>query len=495
MSECKCQVIICEKPSDYEYSHDALPPVPPIPPVPPVPRDFGNDAISFCCDCDQPEECPPPVFARLEHAGEITEPGSPDDFTFAGVAGVSVAVYAYSDVLVPKIVLLDPSLNNIGEDNGNDGYKPDFSTTYAASAVTVTLPTTGTYTVRVTRTAGTTTGPFTLIVSDGIEQTISGLQSADTSIYVASTQRIFVLSGYSSDTARMHVIDSTTDAAVATVDLQTGVPVFAIGQPTLFYRSTDDSVWVATRNSNPIAPDFFPNLFHRLDPTTGAILETFGFQNGVNFYAAYVPSVDKLFGQAASNSAVIKVFNCNTRAYEADITRSSSYFTTYCKYIEDLDRVVTFGSNTVYQLINPNDSTIGTAIATTINYNGFYLDGLYYTCKNNGTKDLRSVDLLTGTIAGQQIDDYTHTGMSYNPNSDRIMMGCTNGASPAAYLSVSLSTAFVVSDCVVMLRTSEFQETEFSHFTWNPDTCRMYGVLSGDPEVDSDETGNAYLMT
>lgn len=54
-----CDPLNCDPPDDLGvYSLDGIPtPVPPpVPPTPPA--DFGNDAVTYCCDCAEPE---PPV--------------------------------------------------------------------------------------------------------------------------------------------------------------------------------------------------------------------------------------------------------------------------------------------------------------------------------------------------------------------------------------------------------------------------------------------------
>ena len=91
--------------------------------------------------------CPPPLFARIEHNDTIVNDGDVFDYTFAGTAGQSVAIYARSDSVQIQITLYDPSNVFVANDDGSDGYYGKGGT-WEASAITKTLAATGTYRVR-----------------------------------------------------------------------------------------------------------------------------------------------------------------------------------------------------------------------------------------------------------------------------------------------------------------------------------------------------------
>lgn len=436
---------------------------------------------NLTCSTPPVPVCAPPLFERIEFDGTLanTDPVSTiftsggnhysQRFTFSGTAGMSVAVYLRASFW-PAVALLDPSLATLETDDSTYGFGPGI---VRAAGITYTLPSTGTYTVEVSTSSSLTVGTFVLVVSDGVEKVFSGLDSPWRMIYVASSHRVFVLGGYKASTATIYVYDSTDDTFVGSVALQlSGGPIFDIGQPTLFYNPNDDSVWACTRDqTNP----YTQWHYFRLDPSTGAIIEDIApIGRGVNYFGAFVPSVNKIFGADALSITDLKVFNCSTRLYETDIPLGTTITSEFrCKYIEELDVVVAFADDR-YFLVNPNDSSITQVLAASNFFAGFYKDGLYYTARATGGNPIWSIDLLTGTHVDTIDNGYVSDGIEYNPCRDRIMISAENGASPNGFLVGSMQLDGTPTESVICHKDSNNVITSWDQLLWNPDSSRMY---------------------
>lgn len=432
--------------------------------------------------CAVVPECAPPLFARIEFDGTLanTDPVSTiftgggnhysQRFTFAGTAGMSVAIWVHSSFW-PAVALLDPLLATLETDDATYGFCPGV---VRSAGITYTLPITGTYTVEVSTSSALAVGTFAMVVSDGVEKVFSGLDSPWRMIYVASSHRVFVLGGYIASSATVYAYDSINDSFIGSVVLQVTVgPRYDIGQPTIFYNPNDDSVWACTRDQINPYTEFH---FFRLDSSSGAIIEDISsVAPGANYFGAFVPSVNKIFGSAGSDpTSQIGVFNCTTRAYEAPILLGVSAAGDFrCKYIAELDRVVAFASDR-YFLVNPNDNSITQIMAASNFFAGFYKDGLYWTARSSGGNPIWSIDLMTGTHVDTIANGYVSDGIEYNPCRDRIMISAENGASPNGFLVGSMQLDGTPTESVICHKDANPVITSWDQLLWNPDSSRMY---------------------
>jgi len=463
--------------------------------------------------------CIPPLFEAITYENQFLTPaGASVDYTFAGTSGSNIAIYAkasttesvYPNYIYPDITLYDPGMTIVGADDGTNGwtcYAP--FNDYNPAGISKTLASTGTYTVRLKSYYGGETGNYDLYITDGMEKQIDGLGSIWRAMYVSSTKKIFALSGFANYTASIHVIDSQTEVIVNTVNLVTASSWASSARPVLFYNPNDDSVWASS-----LHPDFPTSsiyLFHRLDPSTGTLLESFRYDadvdgGGVSVFPGYHPTLNKLFGNdKVAATTTIKVYNCSTRNYEANLALDGPAINPYCKYISDIDKVLVVPAGDAgcrYQLIN-NLGVIEAGINTDVSYQGFYRNGLYYTTCG----DIRSVDLSTGTIANIWTNgNLSAHGFEYNPCRDCIMVGWgfANDLIPtAAYGTADISmTNFRPISSLVTRYTEDFMVTGWATFVWNPETSRMYYFLAGNGLVQTvpfilygETTGSAHVLS
>lgn len=338
-------------------------------------------------------------------------------FPISVVAGQNLSIWCGSADFDVWLILLDSSQTTeidhddihgffrVGDlDNGVLNYTPGSS---------------GTLYVQVTTFTAEETGVFRAIVSQGHEYANTPIQSPWTSIYVASTGKVFVAGPYERENggAFVYVIDPVTNAmnSVATYAAPSK------GRPVLFYNPNDDSVWTMADDGGSV-------FFVRLNPNTGAVIETFAAPPSNFFFPAYVPGVNKLFAGKQDNVSTnkIAVYNCLSRSAEPDITIFDSGQETIGVYIPEIDRVVleTSGAGG-YQILNPNDNTLSGKIASSIFIRyGFYKDGLYYGFEgsgNFGTK-IMAVTLTTGAETHSIVDANKKWGIFYDACRDCLQV-------------------------------------------------------------------------
>lgn len=399
------------------------------------------------------------------------------DMTFAGTAGKSIAMWQGSSAFDTYLILIDP--DGLIEAQNDDGGYNRFGDTGFNSALTVTLAKTGTYTVQATTSVAFAVGAFKLIVSEGVEAVITGIESGWIMIYVASTKRVFVLCGFDNthgNKAALVVIDSTNNTVVADVSL-TGLGGEA--QPMLFYNPNDDSVWAGS-------DDGATNGFiTRHSPLDGSLLETLPLGAAISpprIFGAFVPSVNKVYGHAIGgpNFNYVDVYDCTTKAFLANIGLPDSLTAMECEYVADIDRVLIQGSAGKYYLINPNDNSVQT-VALNIAL-GHFLNGFYYYV-DPATSNYMKLDLLAGTTTVVNSFGYSSPDRSLGYNECRHKFAAYSAVNVGFPVWITMNSldpvTFEPTESVVMeqLNPAGFNE-QWIQTLWNPDLDRLY-VLVG----------------
>jgi hypothetical protein len=436
--------------------------------------------------CQDGQGCIPPFYERQQFTDTLTDTDDVSAFetiygdhycknySLAVTAGKSFSAFLNAD-FDTVLIFIDPD----GQMVARDEFAGYYVSGGNSSAITYYPNKTGVYTVQVTTHDPTATGAYDLVILDGPTKTFDPISAVFAGIYVPSTKRIFFTSSWSSLEAYAYTIDAQTELVINSVLLQTLPGTYAdSGQPFLFYNPNDDSVWAATRNPVSLTDrDIF-----RLHPSTGAIIESFTIAIGCTYFPAYVPSVNKIFGnEGIGIKTEINVFNCATRSYETPIPLAvPTVGKTYCKYIPELDSVIVFKTDS-YQLINPNTLVSGGHIASDgIDYYGFYLDGLYYTTKRSGSKNMHKVDLASGAITDIVATNYFLDGFYYNPCRDRVVAAFENSKRLGEIANFDLD--FTLTETwVPITETSGVSISNKGIMVWNPDSFRMYVCLDTDP--------------
>lgn len=436
-----------------------------------------------------PEECT--AFEREEFSGTLTEESEVSSiftdggdhymqrFTFEGEAGSSVAIWqsTFNLGFRPAVALLSPSLTVLETDRFAYGYNGGASVGgFRSAAITYTLPSTGTYTVEVSTDDAVATGAFQLVLSDGVESSITLDPSPWIMAYVETTKRIFVLHGWGGTECTVTVINSETEAIVNTVTLIAGLTgVFSPARPTMFYNPNDDSVWAGAMDIS----ETFSN-FHRLNPTTGAELEVIPLSVST-YNGAFVPSLNRVYDNRTLGFSIssIGVFDCATRTYGTNISLGGTFQIVGQRYLPEIDRVL-IQSATQYWLINPNDNTISSAIVQRVSVVGFEKDSLYYTKKTNNPTALRVIDLLTGTVVTDKSftsTNYNVQAMAYNECRECMQFCVINNQSPDGYLIVSAPLdTLVATESVIAEKTDDTMP--WIYLLWNPDQNRMWCMFA-----------------
>ena len=283
--------------------HNCGPPQPFIPPHP-----------------QPPVACRPSFFPTQNTFSALTNasPDSPNRgpgfksqiVIFNGVAGQSVSIFYRSSAFDCYVYLMDPTNTNIAEDDSS-GY--DLVADIDNSAIIITLPLTGTYTVDCTTFSPGDIGAFQLQVSAGIEHTATQHGGCWGMVDLPSVGRIQVVSGYTGPTHGFHnTYDALSYSLVNSRDL--GPPGFnaLIGNQNIWLNTSDHTVWAMIRPTNITADDFW----NRVDPTSGLLLEPV-FDSGMHSVnnSIYIPSRNKVYARNDLFTPWMRAYDLSSRTF------------------------------------------------------------------------------------------------------------------------------------------------------------------------------------
>lgn len=385
-------------------------------------------------------------------------------------AGEQVSIWCGSADFDVWLILLDDTQTVELANNDTSGWMRNGDSDNACIGWTPVA--TGTLYVQVTTYNPEAVGFFKCIVSSGAEDTATPMESPWTSIYVASTNKIFAVGPYEHPSAGAfaYVIDPVT-CAITTVST---LAASSKGRPVLFYNPNDNSVWTMAETGGG-------SLFWvRLNPTTGAVLETFAAPVEHFFFPAYVPGLNKVFAGKQDNVSTnkIRVWNCTTRLDEGFITIAASGQQTIGKYISEIDRVVVQTSGvTGYQLINPNTNAVAAPIGTDIFIlYGFYKDGLYYGFEGGSFGRIIAVTFTTGVEVLGVNDDNFKWGIFYDVCRECMLVVSNTPLWNYSVTSLNLSDFSLIQS----VNIGEIGESnQWPSFVYATSVQRMFFVIGG----------------
>lgn len=285
--------------------HLCGPPQPFVPPHPPTPT-------------PPTPPCIPSSFPTQNTFGTLTI-GSPDSpnrgagfksqlVTFQGTAGQSISIYYRSADVDCYMYLMDPT-NVVVAQNDAAGWNLPGDVDNAA--LVITLASTGTFTVDCTTFSAGETGAFQLQVTVGQEEVLTLGNGCWAAVDVPSSKTFFVASGYGPGHGFANLYDGTSWALINSVDLgPTGAFLSAvIEMDCAFYNPNDNSIWIIVNSLG-----FFG--WYRINPSTGALLETIPVNNaGLDGYVnmIYVPSRNRAYFVNTGATTWMFSYDCTSR--------------------------------------------------------------------------------------------------------------------------------------------------------------------------------------
>lgn len=413
-----------------------------------------QDGTLACTEPPVPPE--PPVTPCNDRFWQTrTETGSmaggvPVRFSFVPEAGLRLSFYFTSNVFDGTLNVYAPDGVTLLATNINGEAFSQWPNPAYSEEVDYTFPDAQTYFIEVAPLpAEVPTGPFSVTIAQNYRPTPLALTDGQWRfIYVASTKRIFCLSAWGNSTgnpqpdSNVTVIDSTTGLIVATTLISAaGGGALTDVVELIFYNPNDDSVWVCHQRQTSIGD------FYRLDPTTGAILETFTTNTFCITQGVFVPEVNRVYGTLNGTDDQLVIYNCTTRLFEAAITMPDTadnwvgwiYLSAADSPNGHPTAMFSFAAATDYLLfVNADDNSLTqTMLAQAIgvwDFRPLWIPSkqlLFGESDLGGVNYLSSVNISTGTITHlAPMDSYRLDSLAWDECLDCIVTLFGNGAFP-----------------------------------------------------------------